>query len=160
MPILDSAVIIAVLIVLAVGATVAWGFGWIARRGGADALSDVAEEVFDSVHAVEFRTAKTAERTINGIRDMALDRRAIVRVAAYLVLASLMALLWLLIGAQVAKLCEPSAVAFIKHGGEIATYKLHLYWHIRMAFGIVGFLLGLVVGEGVYILLRPVIKPE
>ena len=71
-----------------------------------------------------------------------------------------MTLLWLLLGTQIATLCEPAAVAFIKHGGEIATYKLHLYWNIRIAFGVMGFLVGLVIGEAAYILLSPLIPAE
>ena len=160
MPVMDASIFIIVLIVVAIGATMAWGFDWIARHGGVETLSEVAEELYNAAHAVEFRVSQSAQRTIHDISEINMDRRIIVRAALYIICGSLMALLWLLLGSQVAMICEPAAVAFIKHGGEIATYKLQLYWHIRMAFGIVGFLLGLVVGEGVYILLRPLIKPQ
>ena len=160
MPYMDSTVVLLVLFLWAAASTAVLGLGWIARRGGTEALSDVAEKVFDSVQAVEFRAAKSTERAINGIKEINLDRRVVVRAALYIAFASLMTLLSLLLGSQVATICEPAAVAFIKHGGEIATSRLQLYWHIRMAFGIVGFLLGLVVGEGAYILLHPLIKPQ
>ena len=71
-----------------------------------------------------------------------------------------MTLLWLLLGSQVATLCEPAAVAFIKHGGEIATSKLQLYWNIRIVFGVMGFLVGLVIGEAAYILISSLIPAE
>jgi hypothetical protein len=160
MPYLDSTVVLLVLFLWAAASTLVLALGWIVRRGGVETISGVAEELHDTVHAVEFRAAKYAQGTINGIREINLDCRVVVRAGMYIFFASLMALLWLPLGSQVAMICEPAAVAFIKHGGEIATYKLHLYWNICMACDIVGFLLGLVVGEGVYILLRPLIKPE
>ena len=160
MPVTISTIIVIMLIVCLLAMIMIACFGWISRRGGGEAIIDVTEELHDAAHAVAFQVVQSAQRTIHEIRGIIVDRRIIVRAALYIVCASLMALLWLLLGSRVALVFEPAAVAFIKHGGEIATFKLHLYWNIRMAFGIVGFLLGMVVGEGVYILLRPLIKPQ
>ena len=160
MPIMDSAVIITALLMVAVGATAAWGFGWVSRHGGASGTAEVVEDAIDAVHAVAFRAEGSCKQAINTMQKLRINRHLVLRVAAYLFFATFMTLLWLLLGTQVAKLCEPAAAAFIKHGGEIATYKLHLYWNIRIAFGVMGFLVGLVIGEAAYILLSPFIPAE
>ncbi len=154
---IDSAVLAIPLLMVAVGATVVWGLEWLGRRGGASATDEVVEDAVDSVLAVAFRAKPGRKQAVSGMRELKISRRLVLRFAAYLFFATLMTLLWLLLGSQVAKLCEPAAVAFIKHGGEIATYKLHLYWNIRIAFGVMGFLVGLVIGEAAYILISPLI---
>ncbi len=160
MPIMDSAVIITALLMVAVGATAAWGFGWVSRHGGASGTAEVVEDAVDAIHAVAFRAEEKCRQAVNTMPGLRIDRHFFFRAAAYLFCATLMTLLWLLLGSQVAKLCDPAVVAFIKHGGEIATYKLHLYWNIRIAFGVMGFLVGLVIGEAAYILLSPFIPAE
>ena len=157
---IDSAAIVIPLLLIAVGATVVWGFGWLVRHGGASATIEVVEDTIDSVHAIAFRAEEGVRQAADGIRIPKISRRLVLRVAAYLFFATLITLLWLLLGTQVATLCEPAAAAFIKHGGEIATYKLHLYWNIRIAFGVMGFLVGLVIGEAGYVLISPFIPAE
>jgi|GEM_PF-7072658 len=154
---IDSAVLVIPLLLIAVGAMVVWGFGWLVRHGGASATDEVVQDAVDSVLAVAFRAKPGRKRAVNGMTELKISRRRVLRFAAYLFFATLMTLLWLFLGSQVATLCVPAAVAFIKHGGEIATYKLHLYWNIRMAFGVMGFLVGLIIGEAAYILISPLI---
>jgi hypothetical protein len=154
---IDSAVLVIPLLLIAVGAMVVWGFGWLVRHGGASATDEVVQDAVDSVLAVAFRAKPGRKQAVNGMTELKISRRLVLRFAAYLFFATLMTLLWLFLGSQVATLCVPAAVAFIKHGGEIATYKLHLYWNIRMAFGVMGFLVGLVIGEAAYILISPLI---
>ncbi len=161
MPTMDFAAIIAVLILMVIiGATVAWGFGWINRHGGASATAEVVDDAVDSIHAVAFRAEGSCRQAVNTLAAPRIRRHFIFRVAAYLFFATLMTLLWLPLGTQVATLCEPAAAAFVKHGTEVATYKLHLYWNVRIAFGVMGFLVGLVIGEAGYILLSPFIPAE
>ncbi len=157
---IDSAVLAIPLLMVAVGAMVVWGFGWLVRHGGAATTGEVVEDTIDFVHAVAFRAEQSLRQAVTGVNDPRIGRRLVLRVAAYFVFATLMTLLWLLLGSQVATLCEPAAVAFIKHGGEIATSKLQLYWNIRIVFGVMGFLVGLVIGEAAYILISPLIPAE
>lgn len=128
--------LILILLIIACAASVAWGIGWVIR------------------HGVPVET--TFDITIQTISWPLL----VLRLACYVLFATLMMSAWLYMGTQIATLVVPPAAAFLKHGGTIATYKLHDYWNIRRTCACGGLLLGLLVGEAAFMLLRRALGNE
>jgi hypothetical protein len=78
---------------------VSGGITWLLRHGGAAVVLDTADEAADTLNTVEFRVARDLERCIKGVN---IDQRFIVRTGTYVASATIMALLWLYLGSQVA----------------------------------------------------------
>ena len=78
----------------------------------------------------------------------------IIRLACWLAMMTFFGFIWQFVGKEIANITYPDVQAFLKHGTEVLTWKLHAWWNLRRIIVAVGFVFGWVTGEGLFRLIN------